>query len=304
MIPTLHTERLTLRPITANDMADLYAIYSDPRAMRFMPSSPHASVEETQHRIGGNLSAPGAVNWAICLRGEDKVIGRVNYLGQTRIPGMGYILHPDYWGRGFTAEACRAALDYGFAHLGYDRVELWIDETNVQSIRVAQKLGFGMKGRLALKYPHEKQHHFSQVWGMLAADWRDDASPSAHTRFFSVEPVLMVYDVQATAHFYRDVLGFNLDFLYGDPPTHGGVSRGEWNGALVSLQLSQVPEGRSIEPAAYLHIRVDASLDALYTQYRAAGVEMVEPPGDRPWGFREFTIKDSNGHMLRFATFV
>jgi ribosomal-protein-alanine N-acetyltransferase len=59
---------------------------------------------------------------------------------------MGYIIRRDFWGQGLTAEACRAALGYGFDVLGLDRVELWIDTTNYASQRVAQKLNFRVKG--------------------------------------------------------------------------------------------------------------------------------------------------------------
>lgn len=42
---------------------------------------------------------------------------------------------------------------------------------------------------------------------------------------FGAGPVLPVSDLEKTASYYRDVLGFKLDFLMGDPPTHGSVTR-------------------------------------------------------------------------------
>jgi len=303
--PYLQTDRLSLRPLTIDDAADLHRIFSDPRAMRFMPTPPHTDPDQTRRAIALDLMIPGAVYWAVRLHGSDTVIGQVNYLGQTRIAGLGYILHPDYWGQGLTAEACRPALDYGFTTLGHDRVELWIDENNAASLRVAQKLGFRPRGWLALKYSHERDHHFMLVWGMLAQEWLPDApaTPPA-TAFFTVEPVLMVRDIRAATEFYRDRLGFHLDFLYGEPPYHAGVSRGEWSGSLVSIQLSQAKPDHEINPAAYLHIRVSSAIDALHAQYHNAGVEIIAAPEDKPWGFREFAIKDLDGHVLVFATIV
>lgn len=300
---TLETERLTLRPLHPDDVDALFAIHSDPRAMAFMPAPPQETRDQAQELLNYQRNSEGATYWAICLRESNYMIGQVNYLAHTRIPGLGYILHPDHWGNGYATEACRAALDYGFETLGLDRVELWIDETNAASLRVAQKLGFKVRGRLPHKYHHRSTHHFMLVWGMLASEWRAEtnAEPAA-PRFFGVEPVLMTHDVQATAAFYRDKLGFHLDFLYGDPPDHAGVSRGEWSGNLVSLQLTQVPPDRPIKPSANLHIRVDTRLDALYEQYRAAGVEIVATPDDKPWGFREFAIRDDTGHILIFGS--
>lgn len=304
MPATLETERLTLQPMTSADVADLHTIYQDDRAMRFMPNPPYENVQQTQQLIEQQLGGNGAAYWSIRLKDSTTVIGQVNYLGQTRIPGMGYILHPYYWGQGIAVEACRAALDYGFAHFNYDRVELWIDERNSASLRVAQKLGFQVKGRIAHKYHHETSHHFMLVWGMLAHEWRTHPThnPPVTPRFFSVEPVLMVHDVAATVAYYGDKLGFNVDFVVGDPPDHAGVSRGEWTGSLVSLQVTRVPPERELTPSGYLHIRMDEGLDALYEQYRSNGIEIFAEPDDKPWGFREFAIKDLNGHVLVFAT--
>ena len=145
--------------------------------MRFMTSLPYTSVDETHQHLQQELSRPGSAHWAICLRNSDDAIGRVNYLGQTALPGMGYILRRDYWGQGYTTEACRAALDYGFEHLDIDRVEFWIDEVNFASQRVAQKLGFRLRGTLPMKYSHREKQHIMQVYGMWAYDWRGDAAP-------------------------------------------------------------------------------------------------------------------------------
>ena len=115
---------------------------------------------------------------------------------------MGYIIRRDQWGKGYATEACRAALDYGFAQMALDRVELWIDETNLASRRVAQKLDFRLRGNLPLRYSHESTHHIMQVYGMWAYEWQQAHMPKAETTFFNAQPVLMVHDVEATAAFF------------------------------------------------------------------------------------------------------
>ena len=305
-IAPLTTDRLRLDPLTLDDADELYQFFSDTRVTRFMPFPTHTDVEETRQAVAGNLSRDGAYYWCVRLKDQDTVIGQINYLGGTRIPGLGYVLHPDYWGQGITVEACRAALDFGFDALQLDRVELWIDETNAASLRVAQKLGFKSVGRLALKYPHRPTNHFMLVCGMLASEWNgaDPTSVDSPVAFFGIEPVLHVRDVATSAAFYRDQLGFHLDFLFGDPPTHGSVSRGQWSGSLVVIQLMQVPLNRKIVPSANLHIRVDVQIDTLYTQLQANDVTIIAEPQDKPWGFREFAIKDPDGHVLIFASYL
>ena len=299
---TLQTDRLTLRPLSLDDSDALHEVFRDPQAMRFMPSLPHSSIAVTRKQLADEIDQPGACYWSIYLRDSDRPIGIVNYLGNTVIPGMGYIIHRDYWGQGITVEACRAALQYGFDELNLDRVELWIEETNAASQRVAQKLGFRAKGQIALKYGYRDNNHVMNVYGLWAEEWRGEPRQPTATQFYRAQPVLMVHDVAATVEYYRDKLGFTIDFLFGDPPEHAGVSRGDWTAAQVTLQITKVPKTRDLTPSTYVYIFVDASLDQLCDTYRTNGVTIVREPESYPWGMREFVIKDLNGHILQFGT--
>lgn len=306
-IETLETARLILRPLTLDDAPALHAMFGDTQTMRFMPSLPHQSIAETEQQLARDLTLTGAYYWGVCLKATGELIGQINYLGQTRIPGLGYIIRREYWGQGITVEACRAALDFGFYKRQYDRVELWIDETNFASQRVAQKLGFLLKGTIPLKYPHNDTHRIMLVYGMLSRLWRSSeqtaVSPQG-ARFFQAQPVLLVHDVPRTVAFYQDSLGFGLDFQVGDPPDYAGVFRGDWTGRIVQIHFSQVPPQREIQVGSYLYIFVDSSIDHLYADYRAKEVHITSPLHTQAWGMREFAIRDINGHLLRFGTQV
>lgn len=307
----LQTDRLSLQPVSSDDVLAFFEILSDPRTMHFMPSLPHQTLADTTRWLEQETAHPEAHCWSVKLLTTGKTIGYVNFLGGTRFPGMGYFIHPDFWGQGYASEACKAVLPYGFDELGYDRLELWIDQNNAASLRVADKLGFQLKGRMPHKYAHETRHHVKLIYGLLASEWRarqasadDKAEATSTTSFYGVEPVLMVHDVLKTAEFYRDTLGFNIDFIYGEPADHAGVSRADWTASGVSIQLTAVPLERDVTPSSYLHIRVDTSLDSLYEDYLARGVEVAAAPEDKPWGMREFAVRDVNGHVLVFATHI
>lgn len=301
-IPPLHTDRLILRPLSPTDAPALHSMYSDKETMRYMPTLPHQSVAETEQHITQQLTPDDGAFWAICWKRTDEPIGVVNYLSGTAVPGMGYIIKRNFWGQGIASEACRAALAYGFDEIGYDRVELWIDETNVQSQRVAAKLGFKPKGQIAQKYAHEANHHIMLTFGLWADEFRGEQHQTDAPRAFRAQPVLMAHDVGETAVFYRDKLGFRIDFLFGDPPNHAGVSLGNWTGRGVFMQISSVPPERELTVSSYIYIFVDARIDALYEKIKANGVEIVNEPQTHPWGMREFAIKDLNGHLLVFGT--
>ncbi|HYR45663.1 MAG TPA: VOC family protein [Thermoanaerobaculia bacterium] len=103
---------------------------------------------------------------------------------------------------------------------------------------------------------------------------------------------LSVSDVLAAADYYTTKLGFFLAFTWGDPPGMAGVNLGH-----VQIFLEQGtpnPKGCSV----YFVI---GDADELYEFQRANGVEIVEPPGDRPWGLRDYRVRDLYGYELAFG---
>lgn len=301
----IQTERLTLHPFSLDHIADLHQVYNHPEAMRFWDVPPHADEAESRHILAGMLTE-SAWWWSISLKGNETMIGNVGFIGNPGVPGVGYILHPDYWQQGIMTEALRAILDYGFDNLGISRAELWINEDNLASQRLAETVGFVRRGRFRQKYHHHPASHDKYVYGLHMDDWRrprnEAPMPQHHAQFYSLQPILNVADLQATTNFYRDKLGFQVDFLFGDPPNYGQVSRGEWSFERVQIQFSQAEHANGQQAGAALYINIGPDLDGLCEQYRVAGVTIEREPENHPWGLREFAIRDLNGYLIRFGT--
>jgi catechol 2,3-dioxygenase-like lactoylglutathione lyase family enzyme len=105
-------------------------------------------------------------------------------------------------------------------------------------------------------------------------------------------PSLAVANVLVAVDFYTKKLGFKPGFSWGEPPTMAGVNLDH-----VQLFLEQgtpSPQGCSV----YF---VVGNADQLYEFHRAADVEIVEPIDDRPWGLRDYSVKDLNGYRLAFG---
>lgn len=103
---------------------------------------------------------------------------------------------------------------------------------------------------------------------------------------------LPVSDVLAAVDFYTNKLGFRLGFTSGDPPGMAGVNLGH-----VQVFLEQGtpnPKGCSV----YF---VVGDADELYEFQRANGVDIVEAPGDRPYGLRDYRVRDLYGYELGFG---
>jgi catechol 2,3-dioxygenase-like lactoylglutathione lyase family enzyme len=106
-------------------------------------------------------------------------------------------------------------------------------------------------------------------------------------------PIFTVSDLAASTRYYRDKLGFNLDWDWGEPPDFASVSRGD--GVLFMCQGCQAHTGAW----AMLFAR---DVDKLHDEFRRRGASIKMPPTDMPWGLREIQVTDPDGNTLRFGS--
>ena len=137
-VKTLKTQRLLLRPAQEDDLPAFYAIMSDPRAMRHWSTLPHESIDVTRDWMRPMFNPPGqGFEWVIAL--DSAVIGKA---GGYRLPEIGFILHPDHWGRGYVAEAMQAIIPELFTMSDVPALIADVDPQNTASLKVLEKLGF------------------------------------------------------------------------------------------------------------------------------------------------------------------
>jgi RimJ/RimL family protein N-acetyltransferase len=150
--PTLHTARLFLRPHHAGDLDACSAMWENPIVTRHI-SGRSSSRHETWMRIlryAGLWSMLGYGYWAVEERASGKYVGDVGFADFHRellppidgIPEAGWVLDPDFYGRGFATEAMRGALAWADANITADRTVCIIAPENIASIRVAEKTGY------------------------------------------------------------------------------------------------------------------------------------------------------------------
>ncbi|MEM6296065.1 MAG: bleomycin resistance family protein [Myxococcota bacterium] len=106
-------------------------------------------------------------------------------------------------------------------------------------------------------------------------------------------PILNVRDLQASFRYYRDTLGFRVDWEHGDPPDFGSVTRGN---ATIFLC-----EGCQGTPGAWMMVFA-RDVDTLHEEFAERGALIRMPPKDMPWDMREMHVSDPDGNVLRFGT--
>jgi catechol 2,3-dioxygenase-like lactoylglutathione lyase family enzyme len=107
--------------------------------------------------------------------------------------------------------------------------------------------------------------------------------------------VFAVTDVVQSVAFYRDVLGFQERWLWENPPTFGCIGMGK---AEVFLCRQPDHEGR-VE--GLMHFFEADDVEALHALHRSKGAPIISPLENKPWGIREYAVRDINGYHLRFS---
>jgi ribosomal-protein-alanine N-acetyltransferase len=171
------TERLKLREFTQDDFQAVHEYASDPETVRYMPFGPNTK-EETREFINRNLKRQQEqprteYGLGIVLKREDRLIGACGIHGVTEMQAsIGYILNRGYWGHGYATEAAKALVDHLFDELSVHRVYASCDPENHASIRVLEKVGMSLEGRLRENMIIHGEYRDSLVFGILVNEWK------------------------------------------------------------------------------------------------------------------------------------
>ena len=144
-MPTVETERLTLRDFTLDDWGALNAIVTDPGVMRYTHFARWDAAQRRAWlaRMVAEVDDPDRRNYsrAITLRADGTLIGWFYIGGVSDARGCGYALSQTHWGQGYMPEAARAIFAYEFTALGTRRIVAECETANTASARVMQKCG-------------------------------------------------------------------------------------------------------------------------------------------------------------------
>src|SRR5207244_52271 len=84
---------------------------------------------------------------------------------------VGYLLFPEYWGKGYATEMARAVVRYGYTELKLPQIVAITDLGNTDSQRVLLKIGLHRKGERALPHPAYAKGGPLAWFERDAADW-------------------------------------------------------------------------------------------------------------------------------------
>lgn len=114
-------------------------------------------------------------------------------------------------------------------------------------------------------------------------------------------PILFVRNVAATATFYEEKLGFQIDFLHGAPPFYGSVSRDRACLHLRFVHQTNFSELAARESSLILATIEVANVKALFHEYEARNVNFAQRLVRQPWGGLDFHVRDPEGNVVSFV---
>lgn len=179
------TERLVLRPFTTADFDALYAYQSRPDVARWLEWDARTD-DEVRAALAKKVAAVtleeegDVLALAMIRKDTGALIGDVILClvsAEHRTGEIGYIVHPDHQGLGYTTEACREVLRIGFEDNGLHRVIGRLDVRNMGSARVLEKLGMRREALFVDNEMIKDEWTSEAVYAILDREWRAAASP-------------------------------------------------------------------------------------------------------------------------------
>jgi uncharacterized glyoxalase superfamily protein PhnB len=115
--------------------------------------------------------------------------------------------------------------------------------------------------------------------------------------FPAAVPEIPVTDMNAALDYYRDKLGFNIDWGGADGGI-AGISKGQCR-MFVTDSAFRAQHGNASPVMIWLNLNSKAEVDELYGIWNAAGAKLISPPESKPWKLHEFTASDPDGNLFR-----
>lgn len=174
--PDLETERLYLRRVANDDVNEIFLLRSNKETMKFIPRPLVKNQEDALEHIlmiDNKIETNEGINWAITLKNNPRLIG---VIGHYRIKPenyraeMGYMLLPEYHGRGIITEAINEVVKYGFEKMKLHSIEAIIDPENYASEKVLQKNGFVKEAHLLENECYEGRFLDTVIYSKLNRD--------------------------------------------------------------------------------------------------------------------------------------
>jgi RimJ/RimL family protein N-acetyltransferase len=172
------TERLMLRTYGLDDLATTHDLNSRDEVTRYLPYGSR-DLDASRRALGRHqtteLSVDGdGLTLVAFERASGRAVGEFFLFLRSRehrTGEIGYLLHPDFWGRGMAVEGAGHLLELAFDRLDLHRVVGRLDARNVGSARVLARLGMRHEARLVQNEVFKGEWTDEDQFAVLRTEW-------------------------------------------------------------------------------------------------------------------------------------
>lgn len=174
------TERLYIRPVSIEDKASMFRYRSDSDTNKYLSLIPQ-SVEDVAvfiNKTSFELNVAGTwFQFVIIEQASDILIGDigVHFLGtdsENKQVEIGYTLDKDFRRKGYATEALKIIIDYLINSLNKHRIIASIDPTNIDSIKLVERLGFRKEAHFVESIFFHGKWVDDLIYALLAKEWK------------------------------------------------------------------------------------------------------------------------------------
>lgn len=174
--PELESERLFFREYKKEDAKSLLYIRSHGQVSKYMDSKIPRIIEDSEKKIDDLqqvFNVRRGITWAIRDKETNSLIGdfgickldRQNFRGE-----IGYVLNPDYWGKGYMKESMITLMNFAFNTLKLHSLEANVNPENENSKKALLKLNFRKEGYFRENYYFNGKFLDSEIYSLLKTD--------------------------------------------------------------------------------------------------------------------------------------
>ena len=176
----IETDRLVLRPMVLSDENDLLEYQSDIQTVTYIPW-PARTREQVREALSKAIAATSFENendyklFAWVLKDGGKVIGQSNIGIKSKLhqrAEIGWVINPEFAGRGYALEATKALINLAFDELGFRRVVAYIDQRNSKSVNMAKKLGMRLEASYIEDEFFKDEWTSAHLFALLKSEWK------------------------------------------------------------------------------------------------------------------------------------
>ncbi|MGM0841011.1 MAG: GNAT family N-acetyltransferase [Bacillota bacterium] len=177
---------LFLRRLKKEDWKDVHLYASQEAVSQYQAWGPNSEVETLAY-VEDVLKAEKMVpqtRYVQALVDENtaKVIGAGEIIIKSFVHQsgeIGYVLHPDYWGKGIGTILGSALVKRGFSELNLHKISATCDPQNISSHKVLTKIGMTLEGRIRHDLKMKNGWRDSLLFGLIEDEWRNGGENEA-----------------------------------------------------------------------------------------------------------------------------